>query len=112
MCSQRVEPLFGDVTEERIMVTGYGRSDFRPIVRLEGLSRRRKKIPIFHPHVAPLVRDEIANNGVDCFPEKFPIREHVLDGVSDAAQAFSPFVVFVSQITDLRSCNRIARMTS
>jgi hypothetical protein len=28
--------------------------------------------------------------------------------VSDAAQAFSPFVVFASEITDLRSRNRIA----
>jgi hypothetical protein len=43
--------------------------------------------------VVPLVRDEIANNGIDSLPKNFTIREHVLDRVSDAAQAFSPFVV-------------------
>ncbi|MFY9959082.1 hypothetical protein [Bradyrhizobium sp.] len=69
---------------------------------LEGLKRGRKEISIFHHHVAPLVRDEIANNGIDILPKNFVIREHVLDRVSDAAQPFSPFVVFVSEITDLR----------
>jgi hypothetical protein len=59
--------------------------------------------------VAPFVRDEIANNGIDILPKHFAIREHVLDRVSDAAQAFSPFVLFVSEITDLCSRNRIAR---
>jgi len=49
-------------------MTGHRRSDFRPIGRLEGLTRGRKKIPIFHHHVPPLVRDEIANNGVDSLP--------------------------------------------
>jgi hypothetical protein len=29
--------------------------------------------------------------------------------VSDAAQAFSPFFVFASEITDLRSRSRVAR---
>jgi hypothetical protein len=55
------------------------------------------------------VHDEIANNGVDILPKNFSIREHVLDRVSDAAQAFSPFLVFASEITDLRSRSRIAR---
>ena len=90
-------------------MTGYRRSDFRPIVGLEGLKRGRKKIPVFHHNVAPLVRDEIANNGVDSLPKNFTIREHVLDRVSDAAQAFSPFVVFASEVTDLRGCSRIPR---
>jgi hypothetical protein len=49
--------------------------------------------------VLPLVRDEIAN--IDILPKNFTIREHVLDRLSDAAQAFSPFVVCVSEITDL-----------
>ena len=89
-------------------MTGYGRSDPRPIVRLKGLTRGRKEISIFHHHVVPLVRDEIANNGIDILPKNFTIREHVLDRVSDVTQAFSPFVVFASEITDLRSCNRIA----
>ena len=75
----------------------------------KGFERGRKEISIFHHHVVPLVRDEIANNGIDIFPKNFSIREHVLDRVSDAAQAFSPFVVFASEITDLRSRNRIAR---
>jgi hypothetical protein len=58
--------------------------------------------------VLPLVRDEIANNGIDTLPKNFNIREHVLDRVSDAAQAFSPLLVFASEITDLRSCSWIA----
>ena len=49
---------------------------------------------IFHHHVAPLVRDEIANNGVDVFPKNLTIREHVPDGLGDTAQAISPFVMF------------------
>jgi len=58
--------------------------------------------------VLPLVRDEIANNGIEILPKNFTIREHVADRLSDAAQAFSPSVVFVSEITDLRGRNRIA----
>ena len=69
-------------------MTGYGRSDLRPILRLERLKRSRKEISIFHHHVASLVRNEIANNGVDILPKNFTICEHVLDRVSDAAQAF------------------------
>ena len=90
-------------------MTGYGRSDLRPIFRLKGLNRGRKEISIFHHHVVPLVRDEIANNSIDSLPKNFTIREHVIDRVSDATHAFSPFVVFASEITDLRSRNRIAR---
>ena len=90
-------------------MTGDGRSDLRPILRLKGLKRGRKEIAIFHHHVMPLVRDEIANNGIDILPKNFSIREHVLDRVSNAMQAFSPFVVFASEITDSRSRNRIAR---
>ena len=52
--------------------------------------------------------DEIANYGIDILPKNFTIREHVPDRLRDAAQAFSPFVVFVSEITDLRGRNRIA----
>jgi len=59
--------------------------------------------------VVPLVRDEIANNGIDILPKNFSTREHVLDRVSDAAQAFRAFAMFASEITDLRSRNRIAR---
>ena len=91
-------------------MTGYGRSDLRPILRLEGLERGGKEISIFHHHVAPLVRDEIANNGIDSLPKNFNIREYVIDRVSDAAQAFSPFFVFASEITDLRSRSRVARL--
>ena len=90
-------------------MTGYGRSDPRPIVRLKGLTRGRKEISIFHHHVVPLVRDEIANNGIDSLPKNFNIREYVIDRVSDAAQAFSSFFVFASEITDLRSRSRVAR---
>ena len=90
-------------------MTGHRRSDFRPIGRLESLKRGGEKIPIFHRHVVPLVRDEITNNGIHSLPKNFTIREYALDRVSDAAQAFSPFKVFASEITDLRSCNRIAR---
>src|SRR6266496_814738 len=108
MRAQRIEPLFGDIAEQRILMTGYSRSDLCPILRLEGPKRGRKEISIFHHHVAPLVRDKIANNGIDILPKNFSIREHVIDRVSDAAQAFCPFVVFVSEITDLRSGNRIA----
>jgi hypothetical protein len=35
--------------------------------------------------VLPLVRDEIANNGIDILPENFTIREHVPDRLSDPA---------------------------
>jgi hypothetical protein len=59
--------------------------------------------------VAPLVRDEIANNDIDILPKNFSIREHALDRMSDAAQAFGSFAVFAREITDLRSRNRIAR---
>ena len=76
-------------------MAGYGRSDFRPILRVEGLKRGRKEISILHHHVVPLVRDEIANDGIDSLPKNFTIREDVLDRVSDAAQPFSPFVVFL-----------------
>src|SRR4029453_405994 len=69
---------------------GYGRSDLRPILRLKGFKRGRKEISIFHHHVVPLVRDEIANDDIDILPKNFTIREHVLDRVSDAAQAFTP----------------------
>src|ERR1700674_5344206 len=72
-------------------MTGYGRSDLRPIFGLKDLKRGRKEISIFHHHVVPLVRDEIANNSIDSLPKNFTIREHVLDRVSDAAQAFSPW---------------------
>jgi hypothetical protein len=58
--------------------------------------------------MAPLVLDEIANNGIEILPKNVAIREHVLDRASDTAQAFSPFLVFVSEITDLRSRIRIA----
>ena len=88
-------------------MAGYGRSDLRPIFRLEGLKGGRKEISIFHQHVAPLVRDEIADNSINSLAKNFTIREHVVDRVSDAAQAFSPYVVFASEITDLRSRNRI-----
>jgi hypothetical protein len=59
--------------------------------------------------VVPLVRDEIANNVVDILPKNFTICEHVPDRLSDAVQAFRPFAVFVSEITDLRSRSRIPR---
>jgi len=89
-------------------MTGHGRSDLGPILRLKGLKRRRKEISIFHHHVASLVRDEIANNGIDILPKNFTIREHIPDRLSDAAQAFRPFVVFASEIADPRSRSRIA----
>jgi hypothetical protein len=60
------------------------------LAKTKGLKRGRKEISIFHHHVVPLVRDEIANDGIDSLPKNFTIREHVLDRVSDAAQAFSP----------------------
>ena len=77
-------------------MTGYGGRDLRPIFGLEGLERGKKEISIFHHHVVPLVHDELANNGIDILPKNFSIREHVLDCVSDAAQAISPFLVFAS----------------
>jgi hypothetical protein len=89
-------------------MAGYGRSDLRPILRLKGLKRGRKEISIFHHHVLPFVRDEIADNGIDILPKNFTIREHVPDCLSDAAQAFSSFAVFASEITDLRSRHWIA----
>ena len=90
-------------------MTGYGRSDLRPILRLKGLKRGRKEISILHHHVVPLVHVEIANNGIDSLPKNFNTREYVIDRVSDAAQAFSPFLVFASEITNLRSRSRVAR---
>ena len=63
---------------------------------------------IFHHHVMPLMCDEIANNGIDSFAENFYIREHVLDRASNAVQAFSRFLMFAGEITDLRSSIRIA----
>src|ERR1700675_3670081 len=81
MCAKAIDPLFGDIAGQRILMTGYGPSDLRPILRLEGLKRGRKKISIFHHHVAPLVRDEIANNGIDSLPKNFTIREDVLDHI-------------------------------
>ena len=89
-------------------MTGYGRSDLRPVLRLKGLKCRRKEISILHHHVLPLVPDKIANNGIDTLSKNFTIREHVPDRLGDAAQAFSPFVVFAGEITDLRSRSRIA----
>jgi hypothetical protein len=50
-------------------MTGYGRSDLRPILRLEGLERGRKEIAIFHHDVAPLVLYEIANDGIHILPK-------------------------------------------
>jgi len=41
--------------------------------------------------------------------ENFTIREHVVNRVSDAAQAFGSFLVFASEITDLRGGSGIAR---
>ena len=90
-------------------MTGYGQSDLCPILRLKGPKRGRKEISTFHHHVVPLLRDEIANNGIDILSKQFTIREHVLDRVSNAAQPLSPFVVFASEITDLRSRSRITR---
>lgn len=109
MCAQRIEPLFGDIAEQRIFLIGYGRSDLRPILRLKGPKRGRKEIAIFHHDMVPLVLDEIANNGIHIFPKNFTIREHAVDRVSDAAQALGPFLVFASEITDLRSRSWIAR---
>ena len=91
-------------------MTGYRRSDLCPILGFKSLKRGRKEISIFHHHVVPLVRDEIANNGNDTLSKHFSIRKHVVDCVGNAAQALSAFVVFASEITDLRSRSRIARL--
>jgi len=56
-----------------------------------------------------LVGDEIANDGIDILPKHFSIREHVVDRVSNAPQAISPFAVFAREIADLRGSSRIAR---
>ena len=90
MRTQRIEALFSDVAEQRILMTGYGRSDCRPVLRPKGLKRRRKEILILHHHVVPLVPDKIANNGIDILSKNFTIREHVPDRLSDAAQALQP----------------------
>jgi hypothetical protein len=90
-------------------MAGYGRSDLYPIVWLEGLKRSREKIQIFPHHVSPPRRDEITNNGVDSLPNIFTVREHVLDCLSDPAQAVSTYLVFAGEITDLGSRHRIAR---
>ena len=109
MRTQRIEARFGDIAEQRILVTGYSRSNLRPILRLKSLKRGRKEIPAFHHHVVPLLRDKIANNGNDSTSKQFTIRKHVLDRVNNPVQTLGPFLVFASEIPDLRSRNRIAR---
>ena len=69
---------------------------------------RQKKIAIFHHHVTALVLDEIANDGMHILAKYFTIREHVVNRVSDAAQPFSPLLVFASEIADLRGRSSIA----
>ena len=58
--SQRVERLFGGVAEQRIVMTGQGRRDLRPILRFQSSEGGGKEIAIFHHHVPPLVLYEIA----------------------------------------------------
>jgi hypothetical protein len=108
MRSKRIEPLFGNIAEQRILTSGYGRSDLGPILGLECLKGGREKIAIFHHHVTALVLDEIANDGIHILAKNFTIREHVVNHVSNAAQAFGPSLVLASEITDLRSRSRIA----
>src|SRR6266702_5641472 len=108
MRAQRIEALFSDIAEQRILVTGCSRSDLCPIFRLKSLKRGRKEISAFHHHVVPLMPDEIVNDGNDSFSKHFTTRKHVVDGVSNTAQALSPFAVLVGEITDLRSRSRIA----
>jgi len=87
---------------------GHGRSDLRPIFRLESLQGGGKEIAIFLHDVAPLVLYEIANDGMHILPKQFAIRENIVDRMSDAAQKVGPLLVFASEITDLRSRTGIA----
>jgi hypothetical protein len=73
-----------------------------PIPSAPPLRGGAKFANVFAPQLKPLL-------SVPAPSANFTIREHVLDRVSNAAQAFSPLVVFGSEITDLRSRNRIAR---
>jgi hypothetical protein len=52
-------------------------------LRVKGFECGRKEISIFHHHVVPLVRDEIANNGIDILPKNFSIRA-MAEGMTSA----------------------------
>src|SRR5580765_2357025 len=85
-------------------MTDQGRSDLRPVLRLQSLEGGRKEITIFHHDVTPLVLYEIANDVIHILPEDFTIREDTVDRLSDAAQTLSSFLVLKSEVTDL--CSR------
>ncbi|MET4375032.1 hypothetical protein ABIA99_007765 [Bradyrhizobium sp. LB12.1] len=58
--------------------------------------------------MAPLVLNEITNNGMHILPKEFAIREYTVNRTSDAAQTFGAFLVFAREITDFRSRTGIA----
>jgi hypothetical protein len=56
--------------------------------------------------MVPLVLYEVANDPSHILPQDLAIRENTVNRISDLAQAFSPFLVFTSEITDLSQPQR------
>ena len=108
MCSQHIEPALDEIAKQRIVVDGQGRCDLVPILGLKYVQGDRKEITIFHHDVAPLMLDEIPNDGIDILTKKFLIRENAVDRSSDAVQTLRALLVLTREIADLLGRSGIA----
>src|SRR5262245_33359288 len=66
MLSHDIEPLFNDLTEQRItLLSGQCRGELGPVLSLQSLDRGRKEVPLLHRHMAALVPNEVANDAIN-----------------------------------------------
>src|SRR5262245_54995597 len=110
MLSHDIEPLFDDLTEQRItLLSGQCRGDLGPVLSLQSLDRGRKEVPLLHRHMAALVPNEVANDAIDSLPGNDPVGKYGLDRLRNLAQTFGAAPVAGGKIADRGSRGRVAR---
>src|SRR5262245_49105018 len=110
MLSHDIEPLFDDLTEQRItLLSGQCRGELGPVLGLQSLDRGRKEVPLLHRHMAALVPNEVANDAINSLPGNDPVGKYGLDRLRNLAQTFSAAPVLGGKIGDDYRRGKVAR---
>src|SRR6185295_5130405 len=73
-----LEALFDHIAEQRVLAVGQRRRDLRPVLRLQCSDRSRKEVTLLHQDMLPLMRDEVAHDGIYGRTRNLTVHQHAL----------------------------------
>ena len=105
---QGMKFFFHHAVEQRVRPVVQSCIYFCPVFPLQGLHRTRKQQLFFLFQVLTLILDEVVHCKMKVFPQKFLVRENIVDDVSKAAQPPGFNFVLGLHVTEASCCSNVS----